>query len=352
MLQVQKLGPILNPTELAFENLSVLNPGTWQEGSFVHLFYRAIDETHQSTIGYARLQGPTTVVERWEQPILTRDYEYESKGLEDPRIVRIDDTFYLTYVAHDGKNAVTCYATSKDLRSFEKKGIITPQIPYHEVQKILGDSESRLKDAYFYFASYYEENEGEGVLLWEKDVFFFPKKIEGKYALIHRVLPDIQIAFFDTFEQLQTREFWEQYLKNLADYVVLENKHWFESRNIGGGCAPIETKDGWVFIFHTVEATNKGRVYHACAALLDKNDPRKVIGRLHEPLFSPVEEWERQGFVSNVVFPTGTAIFDDILYIYYGAADTRIAVAAVNLNDLLREMQDPTKGHGKSESSE
>ena len=184
------------------------------------------------------------------------------------------------------------------------------------------------------------------MLLWHKDTFFFPRKFDNKFALIHRVLPDIQVVFSDSIEELQTKNFWENYLKELPKYVILENKHWFESRNIGGGCVPIETDAGWILIFHTVEASNKGRVYHACAALLDKNNPLKVIGRLHEPLFSPKEEWEMSGFVSNVVFPTGSAIFGDTLYIYYGAADKRIAVASVNINELIREMTDPSKGHG------
>ncbi len=345
MLEVKKLGPILEPTNLDFENLAVLNPGTFQDGEFVHMFYRAIDDKYQSSIGYAKLRGPTEIVERWEKPILFREYIYESKGLEDPRIVKIGDIFYMTYVAHDGKNAITAYATSSDLKTFKKNGMISPNMKYSEVESILGKSESRLKDTYFLFADFYEQNEGNDVLLWHKDVIFFPRKINGKFAMMHRVIPDIQIVLFDSLEDLQSREFWENYLKNLAKYVVLENKHWFESRNIGGGCVPIETDAGWILIFHAVEETNKGRVYHACAALLNKDNPLKVIGRLHEPLFSPTEEWEKSGFVSNVVFPTGSAIFGDTLYIYYGAADKRIAVASVSINELIKEMVDVSKGH-------
>ena len=91
-------------------------------------------------------------------------------------------------------------------------------------------------------------------------------------------------------------------------------------------------------IFHYVEDSNKGKIYHASAALLDKRDPRKVIGRLKEHLFSPTEDYEKFGDVNNVVFPTGTAIFGDRLYIYYGAADKRIAAVSVNLHKLLHEL--------------
>lgn len=130
-------------------------------------------------------------------------------------------------------------------------------------------------------------------------------------------------------------------MSDLDSKVVLENKFWFESRNIGGGAPPIETDDGWLLIYHAVEELNKQRVYHAGAALMDINDPTKLIGRLDHPLFSPKEEWEVSGEVGHVVFPTGTAIFGEDLYIYYGAADEHIAVAQVRLKDLLSELKNP-----------
>ena len=157
--------------------------------------------------------------------------------------------------------------------------------------------------------------------------------------MLARVLPDIHIIFFKSFKQLQERVFWKNYLKKLSSYVVLENKYWFESRNIGGGAPPIYTKDGWLVIFHAVAESNQAKIYYASAALLDKRNPRKVIGRLSAPLFSPDQEWEKKGLVDNVVFPTGTAIFGKQLYIYYGAADQKIAVARVNLNQLLQKLK-------------
>lgn len=341
-LEVKRHGIILEPTKNSFENEAVFNPGCYQDGKFVHVFYRALDKEIQSSIGYAKLEGPTKVIERREKPIIGREYDYESRGLEDPRIVKIDDTFYMFYVAHDGKNAVTALVTSKDLKTFKKMGIITPQMTYCEAEKYL--EEGKVKDAYFFHASLYERKVGEDVLLWLKDTFLFPRKINGKFYLITRVLPDIQIISFSDFSEL-TSEFWARQFENLSEYVILENKHWFETRHVGGGCPPIETEDGWIFIFHGVEETNTGRIYHTCAALLDKENPNKVIGRLHEPLFSPQEEWEKVGLVPNVVFATGTAVFGDDLYIYYGAADKRVAVASVNIKELIADMKDPTKGH-------
>lgn len=336
-VKVEKLGIILAPTENKFENRSVLNPAIYQEGNFVHAFYRAIDKKFNSSIGYAKLKGPSKVVERWEKPIMVGEYKYEKKGVEDPRIAKIGDTFYMTYVAHDGKNALCAYATSTNLKTWEKKGIISPKMKYDTVGKIL--LKEKLKDRYFMFESYYQEYAGKEVFLWEKDAFLFPKKIKNKFALVHRILPDIQVIFFKNFEQLQRGAYWRKYLENLTKYVILENKFWFESRNIGGGAPPFETKDGWILIYHSVEELNKARVYHAAAALLDRKNPLKVVGRLNYPLFSPELDWEKRGFVPNITFPTGTALFGDDLYIYYGAADKFIATARVSLKELIKELK-------------
>lgn len=338
MFKIEKLGPILKPTANLFENKAVLNPGVYQEGEFVHIFYRAIGEDDEkSRIGYAKLKGPTEVVERWNKPIIEREALYEVEGVEDPRVVKIEDTFYITYTAHDGKNALVALATSNDLKTFKKEGIISPQITYDEAGEIF--RQEHLKDQYAMFEAFYEEFGGKDILLWEKDAVLFPEKVGGKFAMLHRILPDIQIVYFDNFKQLETRKFWLDYLNKLPDYTVLENKYWFETRHIGGGAPPVKTKDGWLFLMHSVQEENRGRTYRASAALLDLNNPQKVLGRLKEPLFGPDEEWEKKGDVGNVVFPTGTAIFGEDLYIYYGSADDLIAVAKVNLNDLLETLK-------------
>ncbi len=335
MLKVKKHGVILEPANKEFESQGVMNPACIKEGNSVHMFYRAVRWGNNSTIGYARLEGPLEVVERSKKPFMSPRFKYEKQGLEDPRIVKIDDTYYMTYVAYDGKDVLTAYAVSKDLKKFKRMGVITPRITYSEAEKWL--RYSKLKDSYFFFESYYKDTVAENVLLREKDTFFFPKKIKGKFALIHRIIPDIQVIYFRDFREL-TPEFWKRYLKHLSRYVVLEQMYSYESRNIGGGCPPIETDKGWVLIYHAVEGSNMGKIYHAGAALLDKKDPCKVIGHLKKPLFSPEERWERVGVSNNVVFPTGSAVFDEKLYIYYGAADKRIAVASVNLDDLIEEM--------------
>jgi predicted GH43/DUF377 family glycosyl hydrolase len=111
-----------------------------------------------------------------------------------------------------------------------------------------------------------------------------------------------------------------------------------ESKYIGGGCPPIETSQGWLLIYHGVKETEKGFVYSACAALLDLDNPSKEIARLPYALFSPEYEWELNGEVNNVVFPTGTAVFGDTLFIYYGAADERIACASLSITALVEKL--------------
>jgi len=337
-LKVEKLGIVLRPTSKSFEVGGVLNPAVYQEGDFVHLFYRAVDKNSRSSVGYAKLKGPLKLVERYDAPLLCREYKYEKMGIEDPRIVRIDNIFYLTYVAYDGKNARIAYAFGQDFRKLKKGGIISPQITYNKAAHIFENV--KLKDRYFMFKAYLQQEEGKDVLLWEKDACLFPKKIKGKFALIHRILPDIQIIYFADFNQLKHRKFWNSYLKNLSKFIPLENKYWFESRNIGGGAPPIQTKEGWVFIFHTVEEVNKAKIYHASAALLSRRNPSRVIGRLNHPLFSPEKKWEIEGRIPNVVFPTGTAIFGNDLYIYYGAADAIIGVAKINLKKLVSQLKE------------
>jgi len=293
MIKVKKEGVILRPTKLEFENDGVLNPACIRVENNVHMFYRAVKKGNISTIGYCKLEGPLKVVERLKKPFMFQEFSYESKGLEDPRIVEIDGTYYMTYVGYDGKAVRIVYATSKDLKKFEKKGVISPKISYDQAGDLFRTCKKNLKDRYFLFESYYKDVVGKNALLWDKDAFLFPKKINGKFALVHRIMPDIQVIYFSRFKDL-TLNYWKKYLKNLCNYVILEAKHWYETRNIGGGCPPIETPKGWLMIYHAVDDMDVGRTYRTGAALLDKKDPTKVIGHLHEPLFSPEEKWEKK----------------------------------------------------------
>ena len=339
MIQVKKEGIILSKTDLEFENEAVLNPAVIREGDDIHIFYRAVQSGNHSSLGYCRLNGPLKIAERWENPFMVPEFDYESQGIEDPRIVKIDKLYYLTYTAYDGINARGALAISKDLKHFKKKGLIVAQITYARFVSLI-ETAGKVNENYYTNQNfYYKESDPEQkMLLWDKNVVFFPRRINGKLTFLHRIRPGIQIVSVDNLKEL-TNEFWEDYFNNLQDHIVMDPVYEHESSYIGSGCPPIETEYGWLLIYHGAEETEHGIVYSACAAaLLDLNNPSKTIARLPYALFSPVFEWERKGEVNNVVFPTGTALFGDNLYIYYGAADTHIACASVSLSALLAEL--------------
>ena len=319
-----------------FENGGVLNPACVFKDGIIHLFYRAVRKGNFSTIGYCQIKDDK-VIFRSDKPILAPEYNYESHGLEDPRVTFLDGKYYMFYTAFDGLNAVVAYAVSNDLKNWEKKGLITPQITYDEAEDIFRSS--GVSERYVDYEKIFRKNKGEKVYLWEKDAMLFPKKINGKYALLHRILPGIQIVYFDDFDQLN-QGFWKNYLRNLKNYLVLDPKYSFQNLYIGAGGVPIETSEGWLLIYHSVESdVKKGQIYHASAVLLDLEDPTKVIGMLPYPLFSPETKWEKKGVVNNVVFPTAGTVKDNQLLVFYGAADDKIGLRKINLSELLRELK-------------
>ena len=339
MIAVKKEGVILEQTNLSFENDGVLNPAIMQVGNDVHMFYRAVRKGNYSTIGYCKLDGPLKVVKRNTTPLISPEYDYEAHGVEDARITKIDNVYYLSYTAFDGNNALGALATSVDLKQFEKQGIIVPQFTYHQF-KHFAECNAVLNEKYERYQAHHNTiiDHNKKILLWDKNLIFFPRRINGKLFFLHRIRPDIQIASITNLSEL-TKGYWENYFLHLDKHIVLSSKHEYEVSYLGGGCPPIETEDGWLTIYHGVHDTPEGYVYSASAALLDLENPQKEISRLPYALFKPELEYELKGEVNNVVFPTGTALFGDTLYIYYGAADSRIACASVSLKELIDELK-------------
>ncbi len=336
MIKVSKGEIILESRpDKKFENEGVLNPACIDVGGVTHMFYRAVSKGNFSTIGYCQIKNGK-VIFRAEEPILVPEYQYEKHGVEDPRVTFLDGKYYMMYTAYDGRSAVVAYAVSNDLKNWVKKGLISPQMSYDEAEDIFRDS--GVNEGYKFFEEMFRYTRSDKVKLWEKDTMLLPKKINDKYVLIHRVMPGIQICYFDDFEQLLTQQFWKNYLKTLAKWVIMEPKFDYEKAYIGGGCIPLETDEGWLMIFHGVKIENEIKTYSASAALLDKNNPQKVIGRLSYPLFYPEEKWEIEGAVNNVVFPTGLSRNGDELSIFYGAADDVVGVRKVVLSELLKEL--------------
>jgi predicted GH43/DUF377 family glycosyl hydrolase len=330
MIVVKKEGVILQTTDLEFENEGVLNPAIIKEGNTVHLFYRAVRKGNISTIGYCKLDGPLKITTRLVAPLLSPEYNYEKHGMEDPRIVKIDGLYYLSYIAFDGDDALGALATSTDLQHFTKQGIIVPRLKCGEFDKLAKGNTDIIE-------RYRRDYISTDIIMMDKDVAFFPRRINGKLTFLHRIKPDIQIVAVNNLDEL-TDGFWEDYITNLKSNILLTSKYLHEINYVGGGCPPVETEHGWLIIYHGVQNLNEAYLYSACAALFDLDDPQKEIARLPYALFSPDQDYEVAGDVDNVCFPTGTALFDDTLYIYYGAGDDIIACASVSLSALVAEL--------------
>ncbi|MBL7728053.1 MAG: hypothetical protein JNM68_10220 [Dinghuibacter sp.] len=338
MITVKKLGILLKKRALGFECEGVLNPAVIAAGNSIHLFYRAVGKGNYSTVGYCRLSDPFTVADRPDTPVLYPQTAEEAQGVEDPRIVQIGDTYYLTYTAYNGVNALGALALSTDLVHFTKLGIISPQVTYETFQHLAG-VRGDINGKYLRYNKNVRSGEHlqSEPYIWDKNLVFFPERINGMLCFLHRIRPDIQLVMVNELSEL-TDVFWQQYFMRLETHIVLTPKYEHEVSYIGGGCPPVKTRLGWLLIYHGVCDSVNGYVYSACAALLQLNDPRKEIARLPYPLFTPDQEWELKGEVNNVCFPTGLVIVEGMVYIYYGAADEQIAVATVSLVSLLDEL--------------
>jgi len=295
-------GPILEPIpENSWESRAVLNPATIREGDVIHMLYRAVEGENFSTIGYARLDLNQKIIERRPEPVIYRTYPYEKQGCEDPRVTYLDGRYYIFYSGYDGKEVRICAASTEDFRTYTKHGIVVPDV-------------------------------------WDKDAMLFPEPVRGKIILIHRVEPNIQFAFFDNIEQLlqPNNGYWHQYFSELDKFTVMKPQFEWEAKKVGAGPPPIKTEDGWVLIYHGVD---KNSVYRAGVALLDLESPDRVIARYPRPILEPERSYELEGDVPNVVFPEGTVLVGDELYVYYGGADKVIGLATINMNDLLEELK-------------
>lgn len=338
MVLVNKLGVLLEKSAHGFESEGVMNPAAIQKDGQVYIFYRAVGNGNYSSIGLCRLSGPMEIAERLDAPVLFPQFDYESQGMEDPRIVQIEGLYYLTYTAFDGVNALGALATSPDLQVWEKQGILAPQISFPEFCR-LAEAKGLVNEKYLRYneREHVLEMQGKKTVIWDKNIIFFPRRINGKLFFLHRVRPDIQIASINSLEEL-TSAFWQNYFIHLDEGILLTARFEHEVSYIGGGCPPIETEHGWVVIYHAVHDTVLGYVYSACAALLDLENPHVELSRLPQPLFAPEYPWELKGEVNNVCFPTGAIVEADTLYIYYGAADEQIACASLSLSALVQEL--------------
>jgi predicted GH43/DUF377 family glycosyl hydrolase len=156
-----------------------------------------------------------------------------------------------------------------------------------------------------------------------------PQKIRGKYVVLHRVYPNILVDYLDNLE-------FNDYLQ--GHYFIPPRKHFWDSKKVGAGAPPMETKDGWLMIYQSVGYQDPGR-YKIGAMMLDKDHPEKVLYRTHTPIIAPDEDYENAGFKAGVVYPCGAVIMKNKLHIYYGGADSVVCAASADLDTFIDEMK-------------
>lgn len=294
-----KNNPILTADQWPYRINTVFNPAAAMLNGETLLLARVEDRTGLSHLNVAKSKDGVKDWRISEKPVFTADpqnYPEEHWGVEDPRITFIDElhAYVITYTAYSQNGPMVSLAKTRDFQNFERLGpILLPE---------------------------------------NKDAALFPRKFGDRWAILHR-----------PYQGERDAHIWLSFspdLKHWGDHqVVLHARSgaWWDAGKIGIGSQPIETEMGWLIIYHGVQQKISGNIYRLGLALLDLEDPRKVICRSNEWVFGPREDYERNGDVRDVTFPCG-AIYDqksDRLRMYYGAADTAIALATAKMSEVL-----------------
>ena len=291
-----------------WEAKGAFNPAALDLDGKVHLLYRALANDNTSTIGYATSKDGLTISERGLEPIYVPREPFEMKkiadansGCEDPRLTKIGKTIYMCYTAFDGIGPPRVAVSEISEKNFlagqwdwSKPILITP------------------KD------------------VDDKDTCLFPTKIGGKYFIFHRMGSDI------CGDDLASLNFEKEKI-NKCIMVFGPRRNSWDSAKVGISAPPIKTEKGWILLYHA--SSKNHHTYRVGAVLLDLKDPTIVLARSTDHIFEPVEQYEKEGIVPNVVFPCGLTVRDGLIYIYYGGADQVVGVATMKLDILLEALE-------------
>ena len=288
--------PILIPERWPYLANATFNPGAIEHNGETLLLVRVEDMCGFSHLTIARSKDGKTNWQIDEKPLLSpdRSEEEEQWGLEDPRIVWLEDRkeYAITYVCFSKDGPTVSLALTKDFKTVERHGRMLPPE--------------------------------------DKDASLLPRKIKNRYVLIHRPIIRGEAHVWISFSPD---------LKYWGDHKVLlpVRPGWWDCSKVGLGPPPIETKEGWLVIYHGVRQTASGSLYRVGLALLDLEEPWKIIRRGDHWVFGPRMPYERVGDVPGVTFPTGVIVNKKTgdLRMYYGAADSNISLATANLNEIL-----------------
>jgi predicted GH43/DUF377 family glycosyl hydrolase len=266
----------------AWEARNVFNCAVVEHNGLFHMLYRAQGVAYRSSIGYAvSVDGLSW--SRLDKPVLTYGAEYETRGVEDPRVTFLDGEFYMTYTGYSVYGTRASIAKSRNLIDWQRVCVALPG----------------------------EDN---------KDHALFTEKIGGRYCMFHRREPDIWIAYSDDLLH------WDDHRR------VFGPREGWESLKVGISGPPLKVDQGWLLVYHAVDDE---MYYRQGVALLDADDPTRVLSRPAEFVFEPREPWEHLGEVPHVVFSCATLQVGDELWIYYGGADRAIGQARAPVDEVL-----------------
>jgi predicted GH43/DUF377 family glycosyl hydrolase len=287
--------PILRPIEEhAWESRMVFNAGAIYLEGKVHLLYRAIGNDNVSRLGYATSVDGFSIDERLPNPVFEPTSDTEKDGCEDPRLSEIDGQLIMTYTAFREESHLQVYQislTTIAIDDFIQKkwnwGI--RRLPFPGIR--------------------------------DKNAVVFPQRVNGRFVMLHRIDPDLCIAYSDDLEK------WCDFMS-----VMKPRADGWDNSKIGVAGSPIKLKEGWLIVYHGV---NVERMYSLGVALLDLDHPERVLYRSKEYILAPREDYERFGKVPNVIFSCGNVVLDNRLFVYYGGADSVLCVATKSLDELL-----------------
>ena len=296
--------PILRPSSgeaaIPWYSLGIFNPAAIKKDGKTILLFRAQDENHTSRIGYAEsTDGLHFTVN--PKPLLSPETDYEKGGgLEDPRVTKIDGTYYLTYTGYNLHDAQLCLATSRDLIHWTRKGVILPT------------------------------NKGTWNTQWTKSGAILPEKVNGKWWMYYlgtrKDADEVERNYMGLASSTDLLH-WRDATK---EPVLPRRPDAFDSRVMEPGPAPIMTKSGILLLYN---GADEKLVYGPGWVLFDRNDPARLIARSDKPFILPELRWEKVGNVPNVIFLEGAVENNGKLDLtgYYGAADKYIGAMRLRI---------------------
>ena len=294
--------PILTVSSWPYRANSVFNAAAAQVDGKILLLARVEDFRGISHLTVARSEDGITNWQIDNAPTLKPEpekYPEELWGIEDPRITWIEDMgkWAICYTAYSKGGPLVSMALTSNFRTFRRLGPVMPPE--------------------------------------DKDAALFPVKFNGLWAMLHRPVPR---------SSMLGAHIWISFSPNLKHWgehqeiIQAREGGWWDANKIGLCSPPLQTKAGWLILYHGVRTTASGSIYRLGLALLDLEKPAKVIRRTDEWIFGPKAHYEREGDVDDVVFPCGWIIKDGRVLIYYGAADSRLCLATADLDEVVEHV--------------